>query len=342
MITEILTKKRELIRELEKSINNNERIKTIRRDAHAKRYPIGCGMTIHTGFNCPFSCSYCYITEMGFEFKPTTPYPLTGKELVLALLYNSTFVPGRLGTFLALGSVVDPFYPTISEKTLDFIKAVSSYLKNPIQFSTKSYLSQDLAEAIKFAGSETTISPLITIITISFAQQIEAQAPKPTLRFQTIENMRNAGLKPFTFIRPIIPGITDIESLTILEESKFHGAIGIVAGTLRINKTIMKRLMNTGINLKELKKRIKAPLTEKQIPIDAQDIKQKILADAQKLGLLAYNSACCANAFIAGVPCFGLCYFTKRCMNCPNDCIHKLPKVDIDEIQNYVAQYRNL
>ena len=339
MITEVLEKKQELIKELEKEIRKEERIKFIKKDAHTKRLPIGCGMTVHMGFNCPFSCSYCYIKEMGFDFKPTTPYPLNGKDLALALLYNPAFVPGKMGTFIALGSVSDPLYPTVIPKTLEFIKTIATHLKNPVQFSTKNYLNPSMVSQIREASRGATISPLITIITINFAQQIESRAPSPSLRFKTIENLKDADFKPFTFIRPIIPGITDIESSTILEESKTHGATGIVAGALRVNKAIVKRLKEAEVNVREIKKRLKIALTRKQVSIDVRDLKQKILEEASKLGLLAYNSACCANAFTAGVPCFGLCYLTKRCVRCPNDCINKLPTINTDEIQNYIASY---
>ncbi|MHA1470633.1 MAG: hypothetical protein ACTSSP_08760, partial [Candidatus Asgardarchaeia archaeon] len=136
---DLIESKQEIIKELEREIKDRSRLRKIKRDAHTKRIPIACGITVHMGFHCPFNCVYCYIEEMGFKFKETEPYPLSGKELALALLYNPSFVPGRNGTFIALGSIVDPFYPTVKEKTFEFIKTIScqnpgNYNDNTINF----------------------------------------------------------------------------------------------------------------------------------------------------------------------------------------------------------------
>ena len=335
---DIIERKTELIKELEKEFSE-ERLKIIRKDSHAKRLPIACGITVHMGWNCPFSCAYCYIEEMGFKFEETKPYPLSGKEIVLALLYNKAFVPGKLGTFIALGSVADPFYPTVRNKTLEFIEAAARYLGNPVQFSTKVYLDENLSEELRQRSKKISVSPLVTIISIQSANKIEPKAPTPEFRFRTINNLAERNFKVFTFIRPIIPGITDKDTDEIIEKSKEMGAQGVVVGSLRVNKGIMKRLASAGIDTKEILKRIKTPLSDKQITINEIDLKEQIIKKALSRGLLAYRSACCANAFSASVPCYGICFFTKRCMRCPNDCLSKLPKVNEDDVAYYLRDY---
>ena len=330
---DLIELKQEIIKELEREIKDRSRLRKIKRDAHTKRIPIACGITVHMGFHCPFNCVYFYIEEMGFKFKETEPYPLSGKELALALLYNPSFVPGRNGTFIALGSIVDPFYPTVKEKTFEFIKTISTFLGNPIQFSTKMYLDEESVSRLREVVGKNPLSPLITIITINKAKQIEPKAISPELRFRTIENLRDFGFKPFVFIRPIIPGITDEEIDSILTSSKEYGAEGIVAGSLRVNKRILSRLEEAGVEVHKIKNRIKGTLGDHQIVIEETDLKKQVVQTALRLGLLAYNSACCANAYVANVPCYNLCFFTNRCVRCPNDCISKLPTVDITDVE---------
>lgn len=335
---DIITLKNELIKELEKFFTK-DRLKVIRKDAHAKRLPIACGITVHMGHNCPFSCAYCYIEEMGFKFSETVPYPLSGKEIALALLYNPAFVPGKMGTFIALGSVADPFYPTVKDKTLEFIETVANYLKNPVQFSTKMLIDSETASKLKEKSNGSSVSPLVTIVSLKEAKKLEPKAPSPSLRFKTIRNLSEQGFKVFTFIRPVIPGITDRDANEIIEKSKEMGATGVVVGSLRVNAGILNRLNKAGINTEGIIKRIKGQVTEKQVTIDARDLKEAIIQKAIQKGLLAYRSACCANAYAASVPCYGLCFFTKRCMQCPNNCLSKLPHVNESDVAYYLKEY---
>ena len=50
---------------------------------HSKRKPIQCGLTIHPGNDCAYSCLYCYIVDMGFKFRKPKACELTAEELVL-------------------------------------------------------------------------------------------------------------------------------------------------------------------------------------------------------------------------------------------------------------------
>ncbi|RLE48920.1 MAG: radical SAM protein, partial [Candidatus Methanomethylicota archaeon] len=177
-------------------------------DFHAKRKPRPCGLTIHSAIGCPNSCLYCYIQDMGFDFAEAKPYGLTGDELLYALLTNPYFIPSRWGTFLAFGSIADPFNVAATNKTIEYLNTIS-ILGNPCQFSTKAHIDEDLA--LKLSSINTPISPLVTIVTIEKARILEPLAPSIEERLETIRNLKEKKLKPMLFLRPIIPGVTDNE-----------------------------------------------------------------------------------------------------------------------------------
>lgn len=292
------------------------------RDYHAKRPPRPCGLTVHTAIGCVFECRYCYIYDMGF--KPTVePYPLSGLQLVYALLSNKYFIPGLRGTYLAFGSVTEPFHPVVKDRTFEYIENVYRYLGNPVQFSTKLYISR--VDASKLAEiSKGRVSPLVTIVTIEASKQLEPRAPSPEKRLETIKNLREAGLKPFLFLRPIIPGVTDKEYSKIVDMAVEHGAVGVVAGTLRVTRNILERLREAGIDISEIKNRLRTPFDKMkphvQYDIETSDIKTKIANYARKKGLIFFPSACMANLYTHGIVCSRMVYygFEKRSFEKPS------------------------
>lgn len=312
--------KREVLLKVKEKLKPEEEI-LARRNHHAKRKPRPCGFTVHVGYGCTNRCSYCYIQDMGFSFTTPKPHPLSGLGLVYALLLNKHFTPGLYGSFIAVGSITDPFHPLLLPRTLEFIENAAKYLNNPIQFSTKHYINTKVAE--KLASYSLRINPLITIVTIRKAKLLEPNAPPVELRLETVRNLRKAGLKPMIFIRPIIPGVTDTEIEEIVELAAKHGAIAAVLGSLRVTRNILNRLGKV-IDTKPITSRIKKiPKNREQVYVNTYDIKVKIEETTRKLGLIAFRSACCANAYTSSVPCINKCYEKGKCVNCPNSCRDK-------------------
>jgi len=329
-IKEIVFKKI-MLREHIKEKLDVQSIRKAKADPHAKRRPRPCGLTIHSAIGCPNKCSYCYIQDMGFDFTEAKPYGLNGRELVYSLLSNPYFLPSRWGTFLAFGSISDPFNRNVISKTLEYFKAIE-HLGNPCQFSTKAYISSENAK--KISKMKIPINPLITIVTLKKAAQIEAKAPTVWKRLETIKNLSKNKLKPMLFLRPIIPGITDNEFDEIFKEAKRAGAVGVVIGGLRVTKRIIERLKKSGINIKPILQRLKKKqLTEKQVYIKISDLKVEAIEIAKKHGLIPFNSACCANAYNANVPCINLCWLKGQCTNCPNNCPSKIPQIEKEDVQ---------
>ncbi len=306
--------------ELSSKLDRKERREALR-DGHARREPRPCGLTVHPGRGCSFGCLYCYIWDMGAPKKPE-PYHLDGLQLAYAIASNPYTLIGKEGTFLALGSITEPFLPRIRERTLEYLEAIRMYLGNPSQFSTKSYLGEEDVKVIK--GIDPSISALITITTLELAEKLEPNAPSPYLRFKSIRNLRDAGMHVTLFMRPLIPGISEGDGPRIMEMAAQFGARGVVFGTLRVTRSIIARL--NGVGIKELESRMaRKPRGERdQVPINEGEVKRKLIIKAKELGLKVYPSACSANADAHSLPCY-------MCNMGP--CGSTLPDYDPEELE---------
>jgi len=302
---EVVSARKESIkRGLDELLSKHE-IAVAREDPHAKRPPRPCGITIHTGIGCPYACRYCYVYDMGFP-EDVKPYPLSGVQLVYALVLNKYFIPGNRGTYLAIGSVSEPFHPLLRSKTLEFVEAIYKYLGNPTQFSTKQYIDSSTAGRLA-EYSNGKVSPLVTIITLDNYSELEPRQTPPEKRLESIRNLREAGLKPFLFMRPIIPGLTEREYEEIIDLAVENGAVGVVVGGLRVTRRIIENLRETGLDTREIHRRLRTPLEKMkpglQYDVYTTDIKTRIMEYARKRGIIAFPSACMANLYTHGLAC---------------------------------------
>ena len=224
-----------------------------------------------------------------------------------------------MGVFLAIGSLGEPFLPgKVLKKSIDFISSLKS-LGNPIQISTK--CSIPLAPMLK------DINVLVTVVTLKKHRQIEKGVPSPIERMNNAKRAFDVGAIPTLFVRPIIPGITDVEMENILDEAKTTGFRSVVFGTLRVTSSTIKRLKNAGIDVEPILSRVKN-LSKSQRYIIGADLKQSAMEMAKEKGLIGLGSACCANALAHGVPCMDVRWLWRRCTFCPNNCREKIPNED--------------
>ena len=322
-------KKLMAIEYLENMLSENELVKA-REDAHAKRIPRPCGLTIHTGIGCDYACSYCYIPDMGFPFK-AEPYPLSGKQLAYAVAVNPSVSIGTYGTFLAFGSVTEPFLENTFEKTVQYIGNIVKYLKNPIQISTKSYISLD--DALKLRKvSNGKLSFLITIITLRRYKLLEPKAPSPELRFETLYNLRKAGFRPVLFLRPIMPGINDNEIEDIFAKAETYEVERVLIGSFRVTNRILMKLSALHLDTSEIISRLRRkPVGNRQVPIVIADIKKKVVKLAGKYNIKVYFQACQVCSEDYNVPCWLPCTVKYGCS-------HGVEVVfDVDEVREFLT-----
>ncbi|OYT54316.1 MAG: DNA photolyase [Desulfurococcales archaeon ex4484_217_2] len=318
-----------VMKNLKEVIGEDSAIKEAVGDWHARRKPRPCGLTVHPGIGCDYACAYCYIPDMGFSFK-SKPYGLSGLQLAYAIASNPHVALGLNGTFLAYGSVTEPFLEKIRNKTYEYLKATTLYLGNPTQISTKAYISYD--DALKLREiTNGKLSILVTIITLRHYKKLEGNAPSPNLRFQTLYNLKRAGFNPVLFLRPIIPGVNDHELADIIEGALSYGIKRVLVGSLRVTFRILAKFRALNIPTNEIERRVlREPKSFKeQVPVKTTDIKRKIAKICDKLGVKVYYQACqvCAEDF--NIPC---------CLPCSvkYECCRETISYDVDEVKVFL------
>ena len=323
-LSDMLKEKQAIRERLASRLDRRERKEALD-DPHAHREPRPCGLTIHPGRGCTFSCVYCYIEDMGIPREPRR-HGLSGTQLAYAVASNPYTLLGRHGTFLAFGSVTEPFLPSIKERTVEYLEAVSRSLGNPTQFSTKAYLQEDDARIL--AAIDPQISALVTVPALTWARRLEPGAPSPELRFRTLENLLKFGIHSSLFLRPLIPGVSEVDGPPILERAADIGVRGVVMGALRVTTRILRRLEAMGLTgLKD--RMVRQPRSpDDQVPLNTGDLKRMLSHMARKLGLRVFPSACSANVDSHGLGC-------RMCDMGP--CGENLPEYDPEELEQALS-----
>jgi len=308
------------------SLIYEEDLGNVLKDPHRYRKPRACGLTIHTGVGCPYQCVYCYIYSMGFP-KKISKYPLKPIELVYAIALNKNIFLGPYGTFLALGSVTEPFHPVTKEYTLELIYYLKKYLNNPIQVSTKAVIDEDVISMLRGIDK---LSILYTIVSINFYNILEPYAPPPIDRFRSMELLVKNNIHTTMFIRPFIPGVTDIEIIDILEKGMEININKVIFGTLRVNKDILvsiKKSSNRVYNL--IKEYLPSKIDDRQRVIRSKFIKKYLIEKALEYGYKVFPSACSALIDASNQSC-SMCNFG------PCGKLNNFPYIDEDIIREFL------
>ncbi len=292
-------------------------------DWHARREPRDCGITVHPAIGCDLGCVYCYIADMGFPTDKVEPYPLSGEELKCALMHNPHVIPTKYGTYVAVGSVTEPFHPLSLNRTLEYLKALDE-LRNHVQISYKMIMPE--RKLSEFVNSIREISVLISISSVKKWKELEPRLPSPEQRLEMGSKIKKGGKRVALFLRPLIPQITDKEAREILELSLSYGIDEIVIGGMRVTERIIRNLSKL-VPISELLRRATSEVRgKKQVPLRTRDLKERIIAQANALGFEVYYTACDANARHHNEVCWDSCKYN------PSLC-DLLPEIDENDLK---------
>jgi len=165
---------------------------------------------------CEFGCRYCY-ARYTHEFLDKAD-PLTfEREIYIkqnaAWLLRQELKQVREGETIAIGTATDPYQPV--ERTAQVTRSLLEVLAEQeglrLSLVTKSTLIERDTELLQRIAAKNDLSLCLTITTpdAKLARVLEPLAPRPDLRFRTVERLRTAGLRVGVLCSPLMPGITD-------------------------------------------------------------------------------------------------------------------------------------
>lgn len=185
---------------------------------------------------CGHGCIYCYAD---FMKRFTNHKEDWGKFIDVKV--NAPDLVKKNYSHIFFSSVTDPYQPIESKYKLTR-KLLEKLIDSKVEILTKSALvTRDIDVFKKF--KDITIGVSISTLDDSLSRQLEPFASLPRLRLKALKKIKDAGLKTYVFVSPIIPYVTDIKE--IVKESSFADYLMFENLNLRpANKTKMMEFIS--------------------------------------------------------------------------------------------------
>ncbi len=165
---------------------------------------------------CEFGCRYCY-ARYTHEFLDRDDPEMFEREIYVkqhaAWLLRQELRQVREGEEIALGTATDPYQPVERRAlvTRSLLEVLAEQKGLRLGIVTKSTLIERDVDLLRRIAERNTVRICLTITTpdAELARVLEPRAPRPDLRFRTVERLRAAGLRTGILCSPLLPGITD-------------------------------------------------------------------------------------------------------------------------------------
>ena len=192
---------------------------------------IGFKASINVYRGCEHGCIYCYARpgheylglSAGLDFESKILVKEEAPQLLRAELLSFRWKP----QVLAMSGVTDPYQPV--ERSLKLTRRCLEVLvefRNPVAVITKnSLVSRDLdllSDLASYRAAAVFLS--VTTLDSGLSRVMEPRASQPERRLQAIRDLRQAGVPAGVMVAPVIPGLTDHELPSIIEEAFKAGA----------------------------------------------------------------------------------------------------------------------
>jgi DNA repair photolyase len=165
---------------------------------------------------CEFGCRYCY-ARYTHEFMDK-PDPLAFEREIYVKQQAAWLLRQELrqvgdGETIAIGTATDPYQPVErrAQVTRSLLEVIAERQGLQLGIVTKSTLIERDVDLLKRIAERNRLTLHVTITTpdAGLARVLEPRAPRPDLRFRTVERLREAGLRVGILCSPLMPGITD-------------------------------------------------------------------------------------------------------------------------------------
>jgi DNA repair photolyase len=179
-----------------------------------RRVPFTWAINPYRG--CEFGCRYCY-ARYTHEFLDKNDPLLFEREIYIkqqaAWLLRQELKQVGAGEEIAIGTATDPYQPIERREqvTRSVLEVLAEHEGLTLGIVTKSTLIERDIDLLVQISARNRLTVCITITTpdAQLARVLEPRAPRPDLRFRTVERLRSAGLRAGILCSPLMPGITD-------------------------------------------------------------------------------------------------------------------------------------
>lgn len=180
---------------------------------------------------CEHGCIYCYARpshcylghSAGLDFETK----LYAKSNAAALLERELAAPAYQPQVIALGANTDPYQPIERDRRITrSILEVLAKANHPVGIVTKSALVTRDIDILGPMAAKGLAKVAISVTTLDakVARAMEPRAATPMRRIEAIRQLSAAGISTTVMVAPIIPGLTDHETESILEAAHQAGA----------------------------------------------------------------------------------------------------------------------
>lgn len=180
---------------------------------------------------CEHGCIYCYARptheflgmSAGLDFESKIVVKYNAASLLRDKLAKKSWKPETL----VMSGVTDPYQPI--EKELEITRGCIKVLaecRHPLAIITKNYLVTRDIDLLSELAEFNTVRVVVSVTTLDreLARIMEPRTSQPERRLDAIRQLTGAGIPVSVNVAPIIPGLTDHECVSILEEAKKAGA----------------------------------------------------------------------------------------------------------------------
>ena len=203
---------------------------------------------VNTELGCASNCAYCYLPSVGLKINSRqTGDRMSGTTLFTSLVSDTRFRSGSAGTMVSIGCFSECWDSRNVTDTLEFMSQLLP-LGNRVQLATKREIrAAQLSRIADLGKYSNQVTAFISCATISNWMTFEAKTAPPRNRFRSFEACRAAGVQAVLYIKPLLAGISIIDTEEFGAIMRRHAVPAVVgdrfdADSTGIESPISRRL----------------------------------------------------------------------------------------------------
>jgi DNA repair photolyase len=195
---------------------------------------------------CLHACAYCYARPshqyLGWGAGTDFDRKIVVKTNAPEMLRKELLRPSWQGELIMFSGITDCYQPleasyALTRRCLE----VCAELRNPVRVITKGALIRRDADILRtlVREAQATVHLSIAFARDDIARQMEPYASRPSIRFEAMRALSDAGIPTGIGLAPVIPGLNDTDIPELLERAKQAGASQAFMTLLRLPREVL-------------------------------------------------------------------------------------------------------